>query len=573
RDEEEEAAFGRSNKLSRTPPMYEAQEGGQSTGSTPPPKRLRDPAKKSKASEKAACLQDLQKMGNLLQEVSSRMMDNQMRRDYPHRCWPRHSLAQQKSARAPKKPRAKPPSAVHDASEQHRPARKPESQANPENDWEVVARKPRTARSTRPDAVIVHASGKSYSEVLAMVTRREDKQLSDLGRCVSKVRRTNNGNLLLEVAKGSAESATTMRESIEKVLGDIASVRATTEDSKVLVLEVRNIDPIATKQEVCAALAGQLNFEAERVKVRSMRRSFAETQTAIISLPVSLAKALLHRGESWLAVAGLELAAHKTEAVLISSRKAVETASVLVGGTRIRSQRAIKYLGVIIDTRLSFKEHLEYVHQKASGTAGALSRMLTNTRGPRQYTRKLLSSVVTAQILYAAPVWSEAVSVKSYMRGVEATYRLCAIRIACSFRTISEDAALVIAGQVPLTELIRERKEISESLQDRRSPLQVLSGHGCFRQYLKRFSHEAEDWCPECGSGIVEDAHHVLFECRRFGLERQELEEAAGSLISAETLVPRMLEDPKVWEAAETFSAHAMKTLRAMERRRKERPE
>ncbi|KAH8317373.1 hypothetical protein KR059_011684, partial [Drosophila kikkawai] len=200
----------------------------------------------------------------------------------------------------------------------------------------------------------------------------------------------------------------------------------------------------------------------------------------------------------------------------------------------------------IIDTRLSFKEHLEYVHQKASCTAGALSSMLPNTRGPRQYTRKLLSFVVTAQILYAAPVWAEAVSVKSYMRGVEATYRVCDIRIACSFRTISEDAALVIAGQVPLAELIRERKEIFVAMQDRRalpsraelkvaarrrgienwqsqwvSPSkgrwthrlipdiarwvegphgqvnfyrsQVLSGHGCFRHYLKRFGHETED--------------------------------------------------------------------------------
>ncbi|XP_041631703.1 uncharacterized protein [Drosophila kikkawai] len=97
--------------------------------------------------------------------------------------------------------------------------------------------------------------------------------------------------------------------------------------------------------------------------------------------------------------------------------------------------------------------------------------MLPNTRGPKQYTRKLLSSVVTAQILYAAPVWAEAASVKSYMRGVEATYRLCVTRIACSFRTISEDAALVIAGHVPLAELIRERKEkeIFVVMQDRRA--------------------------------------------------------------------------------------------------------
>ncbi|KAH8256522.1 hypothetical protein KR032_001947 [Drosophila birchii] len=169
----------------------------------------------------------------------------------------------------------------------------------------------------------------------------------------------------------------------------------------------------------------------------------------------------------------------------------------------------------------------------------------------------LLSSVVTSHILYAAPVSSEAAKVKTYMRGVEATYRLCAVRIASAFRTISEDAVLVIAGQVPLTEQPLPRRPVDRS--SRPGP-SALSGHGCFRQYLKRFGHETEDWCPECGTGIVKDARHV---CRMFGLELQELEAVAECAISVETLVPRILDHRIVWEAAATFRAEVLKKLRA----------
>ncbi|XP_041451301.1 uncharacterized protein LOC121404950 [Drosophila obscura] len=130
-----------------------------------------------------------------------------------------------------------------------------------------------------------------------MVTRREDKQLSDLGSCVSKVRRTINGNLLLEVAKDSAESAEAMKESIARVLGDVASVRAMTEDNKVVVLEIRDLDSLATEREICAAIASQFGIEERRVRVRSLRRSYAESQMAAVSLPFFLGKAVLHRGE------------------------------------------------------------------------------------------------------------------------------------------------------------------------------------------------------------------------------------------------------------------------------------
>lgn len=47
----------------------------------------------------------------------------------------------------------------------------------------------------------------------------------------------------------------------------------------------------------------------------------------------------------WLEKAGLAIAAHKTEAVLLSSRKKVENMLVSVKGTQVTSQESLKYLG------------------------------------------------------------------------------------------------------------------------------------------------------------------------------------------------------------------------------------
>lgn len=68
--------------------------------------------------------------------------------------------------------------------------------------------------------------------------------------------------------------------------------------------------------------------------------------------------------------------------------------------------------------------------------------------------RKLITSLVSSQILYAALMWAEEMNVRAYAR-VGADYRQCALRTFCAFRTVSADAAVVIAGLIPLRELVR----------------------------------------------------------------------------------------------------------------------
>ncbi|KAM8702469.1 hypothetical protein ACLKA7_001800 [Drosophila subpalustris] len=57
-----------------------------------------------------------------------------------------------------------------------------------------------------------------------------------------------------------------------------------------------------------------------------------------------------------------------------------------------------------------------------------------------------------------------ALSTPSYCRGICSVYRLSAIRVSCAFRKISDEAALVIAGMIPITELIAESGKIHEAV-------------------------------------------------------------------------------------------------------------
>ena len=90
------------------------------------------------------------------------------------------------------------------------------------------------------------------------------------------------------------------------------------------------------------------------------------------------------RYQDYLDYLGLELVKQKTEAVLVTGRKKLETITLQVGQHRITSQSSIRYLGVMIDARLNFKRHVEYVASKVSAVRSALSRLMPNVGGPKK---------------------------------------------------------------------------------------------------------------------------------------------------------------------------------------------
>ncbi|XP_030757325.1 uncharacterized protein LOC115883146 [Sitophilus oryzae] len=149
---------------------------------------------------------------------------------------------------------------------------------------------------------------------------------------------------------------------------------------------------------------------------------------------------------------------HKTDSVLIISRKKVETIRLEVGEQEITSQPFIRYLGVMLDARLNFKQQVEHVCTTASVVRVSLSRLMPNVGGPKQIRRSLLSSVVTPVLTYGISIWADALRIQGTRRRVASVYRLSALRVSSAFRTVSEDAVCVIAEMFPIEILAKERQ-------------------------------------------------------------------------------------------------------------------
>lgn len=326
----------------------------------------------------------------------------------------------------------------------------------------------------------------------------------------------------------------------------------------------------------------------------------------------ALTNEVVHKIKNWLEFNGLELAEHKTEAVLISSRKKMECMSLMVGQQTIKSKPAIKYLGMMVDSRLQFKQHITYASEKASRVQAALARIMPNMGGPRFLRRLLLAKVVTSVLIYAAPVWAQAMTVKETRRKLASVQRLSALRAICGFRTISEEAALVIAGMLPIDimademariydrrnagrtamKIVKEEERITSmnKWQDRWSNTekgrwtrilipsieawvnrrhgncdyhltQFLSGHGGYRKYLHRFGHDDTPMCPTCADK-EEDTEHAVFHCGRFS-EWRPIPPGPSEVISY------MLMSGEEWQTTAALITKIQNELRRIEAERR----
>lgn len=351
-----------------------------------------------------------------------------------------------------------------------------------------------------------------------------------------------------------------------------------------------------------------------------------DAETAVIMANIQVARVCRR-----IAHLGLKVAAEKTEAVLFNRRHGrarVDVPEIRIGSTVVPLSKSMKYLGVYLDSRLSFRDHFSYVELKCGKVIRALSRLMPNLRGPREKKRKLYANVLYSVILYGAPIWYDvALSSRMILQIIARLQRKINSRVVSSYRTASHVAVTLLAGSPPLHLVACERGRVFERLRDlrrigdlnsdaiedirlseqlllrrqwetflRRNDLpserlrrailpcfwewidrghgsmsfhltQIFTGHGCFNSFLHRIGKVGSPICSHCEE-YEDTADHTVAECPAWRSERADLCLIVGNDLSLSGLVRSILRSREAWSALMLYADKVLTAKEVAERER-----
>ncbi|XP_013147035.1 PREDICTED: uncharacterized protein LOC106109922, partial [Papilio polytes] len=123
----------------------------------------------------------------------------------------------------------------------------------------------------------------------------------------------------------------------------------------------------------------------------------------------------------------------------------------------------MKILGLTVDDKLTFTEHIKLTSKKVQSLYRQLSTAAKLSWGLNpEIVRTIYVSVVEPIILYAANVWAPATRKKTTQKLLNRVQRGFAQKIVRAYRTVSLNAALTLAGLLPLDLRVQEVAHLYE---------------------------------------------------------------------------------------------------------------
>jgi len=177
-------------------------------------------------------------------------------------------------------------------------------------------------------------------------------------------------------------------------------------------------------------------------------------------------EAMLKKADKWREKHGARFETSKYVLIHFTRKRAAtaDTSSITVSDTTIKPANEARYLGIILDKGLRFKQHIQYAANKGMKFALALSRIAKSTWGATyRQLRTLFNTIVATRMDYAAIVWHRPTKRGQTITSdkVEAAQRTAMKAILGTFRTTTTSALEIDSFLLPTH--LRLRKKVLQS--------------------------------------------------------------------------------------------------------------
>jgi len=142
-----------------------------------------------------------------------------------------------------------------------------------------------------------------------------------------------------------------------------------------------------------------------------------------------------------------------------------------VGGFPITPQPVMKYLGVMLDHKLQFREHVSYLNGKVKKVINKLSLVFRNTFGYGNAARRLMvKGCLDTLYKYASTIWDTALQYVGVVNSIRTAQRKCNTLCGRSYKDISFGVSTVLAG-IPPWDLIIEMRGVLHRYKKKMFPI------------------------------------------------------------------------------------------------------
>lgn len=210
-----------------------------------------------------------------------------------------------------------------------------------------------------------------------------------------------------------------------------------------------------------------------------------------LSGPMTRALGLVER---WCLTEGLNVNPDKAEMVVFTRKRRLgQMPEVNLFNQTLRCSGSTKYLGIIIDSKLTWKEHLSSKIKKANNTLWACKRAFSNTWGLKPKIHHwIYTGIVRPMITYGAIIWWPVTKTAKSRALLDSVQRLACMGTTGAMRTAPTRAIERLVGLPPL-HLFLENEALRTAY--RLQGLGHLRDNKCPRGHI-RLWNEATLSCP-----------------------------------------------------------------------------